>query len=436
MSKTKESKKIITESTKGISLKATEIVEMLDVVVQANDINYTLGLPRITMCIWGSHGIGKTQLIEDYAKSNKMAFKKFDPSQLEEVGDLIGIPLITKDIYGNEMTTYAKPKFFPTSADDCENGGILLIDDFNRADTRILQAIMELLQKYKTVTGEMPAKWTIVASANPDDSDANYSVTTIDDAVMTRLVHCTYNFDIDTFLDWGKQPLVNKNKQPFDDRKLVLANNPTRTKIHPKISSYFNKFRNMIDGKQTSPRTIEMMSNIISLVDDWKQNINIVSRIAYGCLSEISASNFCSYIVENMNILDFKKFVNAKDDKEFNSILVEFGKTLEEEKEQEIAIMNVLLDNYYEYLLTNDKKFKTNPKPVENFLKILTSDIISKDIVDKYARLVIGNENNELVINKLLFNNEKGSLGQIVISKVYDFDKKYLSEDKGATSEV
>ena len=49
-----------------------------------------------------------------------------------------------------------------------EGPGILLLDDINRADDRILRGCMQLLQNFELTSWKLPPKWQIVATANPE----------------------------------------------------------------------------------------------------------------------------------------------------------------------------------------------------------------------------------------------------------------------------
>lgn len=49
--------------------------------------------------IWGNHGLGKTQLVTEYAREKGWGLAYCAPAQFEEMGDLHGIPtLVDPDI--------------------------------------------------------------------------------------------------------------------------------------------------------------------------------------------------------------------------------------------------------------------------------------------------------------------------------------------------
>ena len=78
------------------------------------------------ICIWGSHGIGKTSLIKDLARRNGWKFRYCSPAQFEEMGDLHGLP-VTHDpdptVHGDETTIYLPPDWVPKADDTGSSGG-------------------------------------------------------------------------------------------------------------------------------------------------------------------------------------------------------------------------------------------------------------------------------------------------------------------------
>ena len=145
--------------TYGAKLNAIEIQDFLDYVIEQNTKISILsdGFERGTpICIWGTHGIGKTQSVIEFAKRNDYTYVYCAPAQFEEVGDLHGIP----ETYdptpgmpnsGDEYTVYRPPQWLHSALSnvDPDKPGLLILDDFNRAEPRILQSCMQLLRSRK-----------------------------------------------------------------------------------------------------------------------------------------------------------------------------------------------------------------------------------------------------------------------------------------------
>jgi len=133
--------------THGSKVDSTKVRELILHLMNG----LTSGKNTTPLCIWGTHGIGKTQLVESIAKETNSAFVQIAPAQFEEMGDLIGMPHITEKKDG-AVSHFAPPDWVPVD----EGPGILLIDDVNRADDRILRGIMQLLQNYELISWKLP----------------------------------------------------------------------------------------------------------------------------------------------------------------------------------------------------------------------------------------------------------------------------------------
>ena len=253
----------------GTKCTAAEVRQFIDHLLHSNREAGQQGRKRIPVCIWGRHGIGKTELVEQYAKANGYAFNYIAPAQFEEMGDLLGMPQIV-----DNKTIFVAPEWVPQS----KGPGILLIDDVNRADDRILRGIMQLLQKYELVSWKLPPDWHIILTANPDGGD--YSVTPLDDAMITRMMHITMTFDVKSWAKWANQAGVDERGIAF-----VL--------LYPEI----------VNGERTTPRTLVQFFESISKIKDLNDNLALVQMLADACLDTTAATSFISFVQNNLSEL-------------------------------------------------------------------------------------------------------------------------------------
>ena len=157
-----------------------------------------------------------------------MTFCKISLSQLEEVGDLCGMPIKevmlqwkTKDgeiktrwwpesnlskvpqgitITNNMRTSYASPAWLPR--EENKNGVIVLLDDFSRANPLFMQATMELINTASYIGWKLPKNTSIVLTSNPDDG--SYSVSQLDNAQKTRFVNFNIKLDVNDWASWAE----------------------------------------------------------------------------------------------------------------------------------------------------------------------------------------------------------------------------------------
>jgi MoxR-like ATPase len=254
----------------GQPLNVPEIHQFLDHVlgIDHNDpVHRDLIRP---VCIWGRAGIGKTQLVRDYAEQKGMAFGYVAPAQFEEMGDFHGMPVVSGD-----RMRYAVPQWVPQ---DTGQPGILLLDDFNRSDERILKGLMQLFQNHSLMSWSLPQHWHILCTANPDQTD--YAVTRLDEAMLTRLLHVTLRFDPKAWAEWA------------------LAN-----RIDSRGIDFILTYPEMAEGRMTNPRSLSTFFRHTALIGDILGQQALVKAIAASLLDTETVSTFLSFVQEALQHL-------------------------------------------------------------------------------------------------------------------------------------
>lgn len=226
----------------------------------------TTSLPT-PICIWGAHGIGKTELVQAIAKELNCDFCYIAPAQFEEMGDLVGMPKIVESDANDWVSRFMPPEWVPRSA----GPGILLIDDVNRADDRILRGIMQLLQNHELISWKLPPRWQIILTANPDGGD--YSVTPLDDAMLTRMLHITLIFEVKNWARWAEREGIDSRGINF-----VLA--------YPELINY----------RRTTPRTLVQFFQQMATIKQLQNEISLVKMLADACLEPEAAAAFISFV--------------------------------------------------------------------------------------------------------------------------------------------
>ena len=262
----------------GAHLDAQQIEKTLVHLFETNLRNEKETGERPTpICIWGTHGIGKTRMVQAYAKKHGWKMAYVAPAQFEEMGDLHGLPHeIDPDptVSGDERTVYLPPDWVPTD----EGPGVLLLDDVNRADDRILRGTMQLMQNFEMFSWTLPPKWQIVATANPEGGD--YSVTPMDDAMLTRLMHITMVFDVKAWAAWAVDAGI-------DPRGIAFALTYPET----------------ITGKRTTARSLTQFFSQIQHIEDLKAEIELISILAASALDEVTVATFLAFVNDNLEQL-------------------------------------------------------------------------------------------------------------------------------------
>jgi hypothetical protein len=257
----------------GAQINGEQLTDFLNKFLDSNLVlETTTGRRPTPLCIWGTHGLGKTEIAMELAKKKEWKIAYCAPAQFEEMGDLHGLPFKVDpdpNVIGDERTVYMTPEWVPKD----EGPGILLLDDINRADDRILRGTMQLLQNFEMFSWALPPKWQILVTANPDSGD--YSVTPMDDAIITRMIHLTLNFDARIWAEWALNFGIDERGVNF-----VLT------------------YPEMVSLKRTTPRTLVHFFSQLGQIKDLQKEIFMVEILAKGCLDEETANAFINYVGE------------------------------------------------------------------------------------------------------------------------------------------
>ncbi len=329
-----------------------ELRDILNHIFERNNILNDDGKRGTPICIWGTHGLGKTQIVRDYAINKGWKFSYIAPAQFEEMGDLHGMPNVIdpdEKISGDEYTVYSPPDWVPKD----EGPGILLLDDINRADDRILRGCMQLLQNFELTSWKLPPKWQIVATANPEGGD--YSVTPMDGAMLTRMLHTTLKFDAKIWAEWAV-------KSNVDSRGI----------------SFVLTYPELVNSERTTPRSLTQFFEQIQSIKDLKVNLHLVEALALSSLDEVTVSSFIAFVndeltqlIEPDEILDAKDFQTVKRRLEDVSVDKNGSKRVD-------RLSTICSRLYLKLISDNYQPSKNNTK---NLIDFLLLDIIPNDLL-------------------------------------------------------
>ena len=273
------------------------------------------GLTPIAIGLEGEAGIGKTAVVEEVAQKRGMTFCKINLAQLEEVGDLCGMPVRevllqwkTKDgqtqtrwwlesnlsrvpqgvqVTSQTRTTYAVPAWLPK--EENPNGCILLLDDYTRANPLFMQATMELINTAQYTGWKLPKSTTVVLTTNPDDGE--FSVTSLDNAQKTRFVNFNLKLNVNDWATWAEFNEIDSRCINFE-----LLYGEEIFKKHNSVQTI-------------NPRAYTTFCKAISGIKDWNDDnsLALIMNISKGCFlndkDNVVGTLFTTFISQKLDKL-------------------------------------------------------------------------------------------------------------------------------------
>lgn len=162
--------------------------------------------------IYGAPGIGKTQIVAKAADTLGVPLISMD-LQFMAPEDFLGIPKVIdveepqfKDgkmvSPGRGFTRSNPPTILPLDNGVSDKGGIIFLDEMNRANKMVLNSIMQFVQLGRLGEYQLPNKWIIVAAGNrPAEAD----VAEFDFALADRFSIVNLVPKVEEWAEWARE---------------------------------------------------------------------------------------------------------------------------------------------------------------------------------------------------------------------------------------
>ena len=387
-----------------VELNTDELKGFVNHIVNNNRYLQQNGKIPVAIAVEGEAGIGKTSTILEIGKDLGLNVVKINLSQIEEIGDLTGFPVkefevvkttedgakVTKWIPENTLPMYIQNKYVPTGEKRMthatpewiqgkEEGGILILDDYTRADSRFLQACMELIDRQTYISWKLPKDWHIILTTNPDNGD--YNVTSIDVAQKTRFITTYLKFDAECWARWAEQ-------NDIDSRCINFL------LMHPETVT-----------QKTNARSITTFFNSISSVENFDESLPLIQMIGEGSVGAEFATLFTTFIHNKLDKMVSPKdmLTNASWEYVKGQMGSAMGKVADNDYRADIA--SVLAHRLINFTVVYSEKNTVDQKIIDRITSFITDkDIFNNDL--KYAIIKGIVNGNKTKFTKLMMNPE------------------------------
>ena len=355
-----------------VSINPNELKDFLNHIISNNRHLQANGKGPVSVEVIGESGIGKTSSIVQLADELDLNFVKLNLAQIEEIGDLVGFPIRQFEVTDGTTTKYVdesaledvRTEGYKTTGKNrmsyCppewiankDNGGILLLDDWNRADSRFIQAVMELIDRQQYISWTLPKDWHIILTANPDNGD--YLVNSIDNAQKTRFISVNLKFDMDCWSKWAEHSDIDGRCINF------MLMNPE------------------LINKEVNSRSAVMFFNSISSIKSFEDSLPLIQMIGEGSVGSEFSSMFTMFINNKLDKIISPENIVKQDEKYVLDTLKSIIGKDDKYRADIAATISTRLVNYLDRYATENKVEKTD---IERIKALVKSDIFTKDII-------------------------------------------------------
>lgn len=311
-----------------------EVKNILKYVAEVND----------ALLIRGEAGIGKSQVVKQFADENNYHFEDLRLGN-QEIGDLIGIPVTYED-----KTVWTKPIWLDRML-NTEKRCLLFLDELNRAQVDVKNAALQLVLDKAIHQHILPKNTLIVAAINPADSDGNYQVDDLDTALLDRFLLIDAEADVKDWIEYGKEKGLSKVVLDF------IAKNP---------KFLYNKD----NEKYATPRSWEMVSKYVMNFKNIPSELQI--NILTGKLGASTAAKFKIFYDNFKNQVSVDDVLKVVNDKDFKATTNDVKKLIDKlENIEKIELFN----NIFECAFKNIDTSKFNTHSEDALKKLLDEKI-------------------------------------------------------------
>ena len=346
-------------------MKINDVKKLIPFCIKAN----------IPLYLHGVHGIGKTELVLQWAKDNNYNVLVW-PLSLMEPGDILGCPEIV-----NGRTITAPPVDLPT-----EGNWIVFIDELNRArvDTQnaAFKFVDDTIPRYKR-----PKSVYIMAAGNPSDiirdetgkKQQAYHVTELDPALASRFLHIRVEPSANEWIDFASQTSHDKTVIDFV-KGYQESLGYTQIALPPLVSR---------------ARGLTFLSALrkVDLPHDLQE------EVAMGLLGTHFATTFMSFLESGEVYVKFKQLLESNDE--------DFATFRRHKESGRMDLVNKSMASMENYMFELDRAPTFNEGKIALKMVLELSKDIQLAIIEKIGR------KNEKIMDAILGTADEGEKEKI-----------------------
>ena len=161
----------------------------------------------------GPHGIGKSQVVRQVAKSFNLTVIDRRLSQMTE-GDMVGLPSTD-----GEVTRFNPPDWYKRA---CTTPVCLFLDELNRATPEVMQAAFQIVLDRELNGWQLHSETRVFAAVN---ASAAYTVNEMDPALLDRFWTIDLEPTVEDWLTWARSEATEDQPRVYNVITDFIAGN-------------------------------------------------------------------------------------------------------------------------------------------------------------------------------------------------------------------
>lgn len=369
------------------TLTPSQLPRLLEDLYEENKRLEAINAKKIVPNIQGKPGIGKTQIVKEFAQKKDLGLVMVTPDMLAEVGDLNGLPDIERLKNNEAITTLRPPDWVYSIIEKSKEkkACILLFDDHNRVDPQVVNAEMSVFQNHKIAGVTLPQGVFIILTSNPGGGE--FMVTEMDQAQKDRIQTFYLAFDPQSWYEWAEN-----------------------SRINPLILNFALKYPEALCGNKTTPRSMEAFSHFLNFHPEYVKvlsqmkegafdpTLEMISLRARALLDEETVGSFFGFLAsDNQLVIPPEEVINNWDD--VKARLMMFSNA----SPKRTDILAIITQRLALFLTAKDYEPKASHKT--NLEHFLTDGVVPEDLTLSVVQQLMHakKETQELILSDKIY---------------------------------
>jgi len=238
--------------------------------------------------LWGAPGIGKSTMVERFARELNMDCVTMLATQLAPE-DVAGIPQLVTREDGVTFSRFAPPEILVRT-----EPFVLFLDELNGARPEVQKSLYSLVLTGRVGDYQLPEGSVVIAAGNRATDQA--AIKPMPAPLINRFVHVHLRSSVDDWLAWATDAQINSLVVEY------IAVRPDHLHVEPpKTEEAFS-----------TPRSWHALADALDSWGEANLDSDIVAMLASGCVTASHAASFAAWFTMRERAYDLDAIIKGE----------------------------------------------------------------------------------------------------------------------------